>query len=146
MVDNGKFPTRIEDLTIEYTGSKVECTTIQLNDDSSVYLADCSVDNRAVINYTYGKNASAYDYKVGDVITYNGVTYYVLKDSRSSDTDVTMLKSEPLTVDEVNTYGVGHVNMHYTLDTTSPAIAVSTVFIAPEPLNTPPVWNVLIVN
>lgn len=120
LLDNGKFPTRIDDLTIEYTGSKVQCTTTQLNDDSSVYLADCSVDNRAVTNYTYGKSANEYDYKVGDVITHNGVSYYVLKDSRSSDTDVTMLKAEPLTVDEVNTYGAGHVNMHYTLDTNSP--------------------------
>ena len=53
------------------------------------------------------------EYKVGDVVSYNGMEFYVIKDSSSKDDSVTMLKAEPLTVDEVNTYGgVGTANNH----------------------------------
>ena len=34
----------------------------------------------------------------------------------------------------------------FNFDTISPSISASMCFIAPEPLNTPPVWNVLIVS
>ena len=56
---------------------------------------------------------SAYtEYKVGDVVPYNGMDFYVIKDSSSEEDSVTMLKAEPLTVEEVNRYGTGHVNMY----------------------------------
>lgn len=59
------------------------------------------------------------EYKIGDVIPYNGMNFYVIKDSSSDEDSVTMLKAEPLTVDEVNAYGEGHVNIHETKDTSS---------------------------
>ena len=64
------------------------------------------------------------EYKIGDIVPYNGMEFYVIKDSSSKDDSVTMLKSEPLTVAEVNTYGgVGttnnHVNMYATSDTSA---------------------------
>ena len=43
LLDNGKFPTQVSDLTIEYSGDEVVCSTTQLNDDSSVYLTGCRV-------------------------------------------------------------------------------------------------------
>ncbi len=52
------------------------------------------------------------EYKIGDEITYNGIKFYVIKDSSKDEDNVTMLKAEPLTVDEVNQYGVGHVNRY----------------------------------
>ena len=36
LLDTGKFPTQISQLTIEYSGNEVVCSTIQLNSDSSV--------------------------------------------------------------------------------------------------------------
>ena len=119
LLDNGTFPTSIEQLTIEYSGDKVTCTTTQLNTDSSVYLAGCTVGNRAVEGYTYGKEETVtYEaYSVGDEVTYNNVEYYVIKDSGASESSVTLLKAEPLSVEEVNTYGTGHVNMYVTSDT-----------------------------
>ena len=117
LLDKGEFPTSIEQLTIEYTGDKVECNTTTLNEDSSVYLAECTVGGRTVSGYTYGKdNTPTYTaYKVGDEVTYNNVDYYVIKNSSTTEETVTLLKAEPLTVEEVNTYGgVGtddnHVN------------------------------------
>ena len=115
LLDTGKFATSIEQLTIEYSGEEVVCETTQINPDSSVYLSGCKVNNRTVTNYTYGSDKSpSYEaYSVGDEVTYNGVDYYVLKDSDAKDNVVTLLKAEPFTVEEVNLYGgVGTENNH----------------------------------
>ena len=76
LMDTGSFPTSIEQLTIEYSGSQVVCSTTQINSDSSVYLAGCTVSGRSVDNYTYGEDktpqAPTYTaYQVGDEVTYN---------------------------------------------------------------------------
>ena len=126
LLDTGKFPTSIDQLTIEYSGDEVVCSTTQLNSDSSVYLTGCTVAGRSVGDYAYGKlQVVTYDaYSVGDEVTYNGVDYYVIADSGENQANVTMLKKTPLTVSEVNTYGgVGtannHVNMYVTSDTSA---------------------------
>ena len=118
LLDNGKFPTSIDQLTIEYSGSVVVCSTTKLNSDSSIYLTGCKVNNRDV-NYAYGidKSPSYTTYSVGDIVNYNDIDFYVIKDSGVNDNTVTLLKAEPLTVAEVNTYGgVGtddnHVNKY----------------------------------
>ena len=125
LLNNGTFPTDVSQLTIEYSGSVVECSTAQINPDSSVYLEGCTVGGRSV-DYTYGKEETVtYDvYEVGDEVTYNNVDYYVIADSGASEANVTLLKKTPLTVAEVNQYGgVGtannHVNMYVTSDTTA---------------------------
>ena len=119
LLDKGEFPTSIEQLTIEYTGDEVVCNTTTLNEDSSMYLAGCTVGGRSVEGYTYGKEQTVtYEaYSVGDEVTYNNVDYRVIKDSATTESTVTLLKVEPLSVEEVNTYGgVGtqdnHVNMY----------------------------------
>ena len=116
LIENGTFPTSIEELQVEYSGDTVSCTTTQLNTDSSVYLAECIVGNRTVEGYTYGKDKSpTYDaYSIGDEVSYNNVDYYVIKNSGVKDSSVTLLKATPLLVEEVNTYGGNYVNK-YTL-------------------------------
>lgn len=59
LLDNNEFPEDFSDLTIETSGSVVSCETTVLNEDSSVYLADCSVDGVLVSGYTYGTLATA---------------------------------------------------------------------------------------
>ena len=114
LLDNGKFPTEVSQLTIEYSGSQVECSTTQINSDSSVYLAGCTVAGRSVGDYTYGEEEviTYNSYEVGDEVTYNNINYYVIKDSSASEESVTLLKAEPLSVAEVNEYGAGHVNRY----------------------------------
>ena len=114
LLDNGDFPTSIDQLTIEYSGEEVVCETTQLNSDSSVYLAGCTVGGRSVEGYTYGSDKSpTYDvYNVGDEVSYNNIDYYVIKDSGAKESTVTLLKEEPLSVAEVNQYGTGHVNRY----------------------------------
>ena len=113
LLDEGKFPSSINELTIEYSGDRVVCSTTQLNSDSSVYLTGCTVAGRSVY-YSYGTNTSpSYAaYSIGDEVTYNNVDYYVIANSDQNDANVTLLKSEPLTVSEVNEYGVGHINRY----------------------------------
>ena len=122
LLDNGKFPTDISLLTIEYSGSEEKCSTTQLNSDSSVYLTGCTVDGRTVEGYIFGKEETVtYDaYNLGDQVTYNNVNYYVIEDSETTESTVKLLKAEPLTVSEVNTYGgVGTANNHVNMNVPS---------------------------
>ena len=114
LLDNGSFPTSIEQLTIEYSGEEVVCSTTQLNSDSSVYLAGCTVGGRSVDGYTYGKEEtvptpSYTAYNVGNHVSYNGVTYYVIEDSDTNNDTVKLLKENPLTkteMDNLNLTGI----------------------------------------
>ena len=114
LLDTGKFPTEVSQLTIEYSGNQVVCSTTQINTDSSVYLAGCTVAGRSTGDYTYGsdKSPTYTAYTIGNQVTYNNVDYYVIKDSDTTEEYVTLLKSEPLKVAEVNEYGAGHVNRY----------------------------------
>ena len=106
LLDNGDFPTSINDLTIEYSGDEVVCSTTQLNSDSSVYLAGCAVAGRNV-DYSYGSEKSSQtniSYTVGDEVTYNNVDYYVIKDSSENESFVSLLKAEPITSNEISPY------------------------------------------
>ena len=49
-------------------------------------------------------------YNQGDIVTYKENNYYVLYDRDASSNVLTLLKKEPLTVAEVEKYGVGHIN------------------------------------
>ena len=104
LLDTGNFPTSIEELTIEYSGDTVSCSTIQLNSDSSIYLAGCTVDRRQVTGYTYGKEEviTYKSYNIGDLIEYKGINFYVIEDSDTTTETVTLLKAEPLTVEEID--------------------------------------------
>ena len=113
LLENGTFPTSIDQLTVEYSGDTVTCTTTQLNTDSSVYLAGCTVGNRTVEEYTYGKEETVkYDYVIGNIVEYNEEQYYVIENSVETESTVKLLKAEPLTVEEANEYGSGHINMY----------------------------------
>ncbi len=112
LLDTGTFPTSVEQLTIEYSGSQVVCSTTQINSDSSVYLAGCTVSGRSVDNYTYGEDktpqAPTYTaYQVGDEVTYNNINYYVINDSDTTEESVTLLKAEPLSASDITTYSAG---------------------------------------
>ena len=114
LMDNGSFPTSIGELTIEYSGDEVVCSTTQLNDDSSIYLTGCTVDGREV-DYEYRTlrrtpPAPTYTaYQIGDHVSYNGVTYYVIEDSDTTNDTVKLLKENPLTkteMDDLNLTGI----------------------------------------
>ncbi len=122
LLDTGKFPTEVSQLTIEYSGSQVVCETTQINSDSSVYLAGCTVAGRSTGDYKYGSDKSpTYTvYTIGNQVTYNNNNYYVIKDSGAKESTVTLLKAEPLNVAEVNQFGAGHVN-RYTISSVETA-------------------------
>ena len=109
LLDTGKFPTSVEQLTIEYSGNQVECSTTQINTDSSVYLAGCTVAGRSTGDYKYGsdKSPTYTAYTVGNQVTYNNINYYVIKDSGAKESTVTLLKAEPLSASDIATYSDG---------------------------------------
>ena len=115
LLDNGKFPTSVGELSIEYSGDEVICSTTQLNDDSSVYLTGCTVKGRSV-DYAYGDDktpqaptypAYSISQSASDTVTYNGVSYYVIEDSGTTESTVKLLKAEPLNEEEVSIYSNG---------------------------------------
>ena len=112
LLDNGKFPTSVGELSIEYSGDEVICSTTQLNDDSSVYLTGCTVKGRTV-DYAYGEDktpqaptypAYSISQTASDTVTYNGVEYYVIENSDTTQSTVTLLKAEPLNEQEISDY------------------------------------------
>ena len=111
LLDTGKFPTDVSELTIEYSGNEVVCSTTQLNNDSSVYLTGCTVAGRTV-DYAYGSDktppAPTYTaYTVGNQVSYNNVNYYVIENSDTTQATVKLLKAEPLSYSEIQTYSNG---------------------------------------
>ena len=100
-------PTNTSELVIEYDG-EVSCTTTNIYEDGSIYLAGCSVDGTLLEDYTYGTTAFEKDswetivanvragttslYKVGDTkeVTLTGNvagTYTVRIANTSTPTD-----------------------------------------------------------
>ena len=112
LLDNEQFPTSIDQLTIEYSGKEVICGITKLNEDSSLYLSKCSVGGVEVKDsktedgwYHYGTTTYK-EYKIGDVITYNGMNFYVIENSDENSDSVTMLKAEPIKTSEVDLSGI----------------------------------------
>ena len=110
---NGTIVEDYTTLTLDYTGKPVACG-VTVNYDGSIYMTKCKVNNVDVTSdtedgyYHYGE-ITFRPYNIGEQVSYNNVDYYVIKDTDSS---VTLLKAEPLTVAEVNQYGAGHINRY----------------------------------
>ena len=51
-------------------------------------------------------------YETGNIISYNGTAFYVLRDSAKDDGNIVLMKATPLSIQEVNEYGKNHVNMY----------------------------------
>ena len=113
--DNNETPSLLSQLSINADGLNVSCNSNRIHLDGNFYLSDCSINNIPIQDYRYGTD----NYVIGDKIIYNGMDFYVIENSDENKDTVTLLKAEPLTVDEVNTYGVGHVNMYVTYNTSS---------------------------
>ena len=113
ILDNAEFPDSLDQLTIEYSGKEVTCGIMTLNEDAGAYLSECSVGNYKVKDsstndgwYHYeAKNMVSFDYKTGDTVTYKGVEFQVIKNSKSGDDTVTLIKSTPLTSAEITALG-----------------------------------------
>lgn len=104
-LEHGKFTYDVNDLNIEYSGNKVECDEITLNENGSVFITKCKIDGEYVEDektsdgyYQYG--GVIFDYSVGDQITYNGIDFYVIRNSRKSDKYITSIKASPITSKE----------------------------------------------
>ena len=116
-LEHGKFTYDVNELNIDYSENNITCDEIVLNENGSVFISKCKIDGEYIEDsktsdgyYQYGEIIP--DYAIGDIVTYSNIKFYVINNSNTAIDYVTLLKAEPLTVDEVNTYGVGHVNMY----------------------------------
>lgn len=103
---NGKYTYDINNLDIKYTGSKVECDDIAINENGSIFISKCKVDGKYVEDKTtndgyYQYGSEIYDYKVGDTVTYNNMDFIVINNSRKSDAYFTLIKAKPLVSKDV---------------------------------------------
>ena len=66
-------PTTFSDIEglIEYNGKRVVCSTKRINDDMTVYLADCKVGEDDVEGYTYGIEPPVPPKANGEVVYFN---------------------------------------------------------------------------
>ena len=55
-------------------------------------------------------NLSKLDYAIGDIIKVNNIEFYVIQNSYDNIDYVVALKKTPFLIEEVRTYGVGHIN------------------------------------
>ena len=53
LLEHGDVPTDFSQLTVEYSGAEVSCSTKQINYNGSVYLTGCTV-NDVDVDYQYG--------------------------------------------------------------------------------------------
>lgn len=69
-------------------------------------------DKKAKVN-SDGTTPKTYaTYSIGNTITLENETYYVIANSGATQNYVTALKATPLTVTEINNYGAGHINRY----------------------------------
>lgn len=108
-METGRIAKRIDDLKVEYDGYNVKCDENFINGDGTVYLSHCYVNKQMVKDsknkdewYSYG--TVKYDYKIGDIITYNDIRFYVIKDVTYGDDYITLLKDDSLTKEEIMLY------------------------------------------
>ena len=110
LLDNNRIPESFDDLNIEYKGTEVICETQKINSDASIYLSGCTVGGKKVLDYQYGKEEKQSNvsktYAVGDIIEYNEINFYVIKDNAEKQS-VTLLKAVSLTYEEIQIYSAG---------------------------------------
>ena len=56
------------------------------------------------------KSITSKEFKIGDIVEYNGISFYAIENSDKAKNTVALLKAEPLTTTEVNKYGKGYIN------------------------------------
>ena len=110
---NGNFK-EFDYSNVEYSGSRVNCESVDY-DNGNIELNGCMVGN-ATEKYDYQNsrvNKRNYkEYYVGDSFTFDNEEYHVITNSDKNENYVVALKDKPLITNEIETYGVGHINMY----------------------------------
>lgn len=118
---NSSIPSSLDELDINYNEKNVSCNKFKMVSENNFFISECFVDGIEVLDedsndgyYHYGESNEKYNYKIGDVVTYKDMKFYVIENSNKDKDYVVLLKADPLTHSEVNEYGVGHINMYAT--------------------------------
>ena len=115
VMKNEKIPSSLSDLEIEYKGEEVNCNIKQMDVDYNIYLSECTVNDREVKDeknedgwYHYDPRIIKEDnleFRVGDIVKYRGINFYVIKNSKKTDETVSLIKANPIVNDDLLYYG-----------------------------------------
>ena len=113
--EHNEYPSDYTTLKLAQLDKEVSCD-VRINYEGSVYLTKCSVNEEEVADENTKDNYYHYGtkkYGIGDEVEYNGIEFYVIKNSNDDSDSVTMLKKTQLSANEINQYGgVGTENNH----------------------------------
>ena len=127
LIDSVTFNSKVKNssncITNTNNGVKtITCNSTQSGYDGATYTLTFTIET---VQYDKYKQAWGVDVAIlneqslfcdyfdsGEIVTYNGSEYYVLKDSSISDEYVTLLKKETLTASEVNQYSTSYVSQN----------------------------------
>ena len=113
-LEYSQFPNTLSSYKIEYSGQEVTCDKLII-ENGIITLKGCRVDGVDKVFKYINKKVSedVYQvYSIGNTFTLDGYSYYIIADSSKTQDYVVALKAEPLTVNEVNTYGGEYVNKY----------------------------------
>ena len=125
LIDSVTFNSKVKNssncTTVENNGVKtITCNSTNSGYDGATYTLTFKIETVQFNKYISAWNTDVVvaeekplsptcSYKIGDEITYDGQSYYVLQDSDSSSDYVVALKKEVLTAEEVNQYSTNYV-------------------------------------
>ena len=105
-LDHGYYSYDIDELNVKYNGSKVKCDEVVINNDGTVYLKKCKIDDEYVEDnynhykyYQYGRKKIYYH--IGDVVYYNNMKFYVMRNAYRSDKYLTLIKGDAVLYDDL---------------------------------------------
>ena len=105
--EHNEYPSDYTTLTLPPLDKEVRCD-VKINYEGSVYLTKCSVNEDEIVDENTKDNYYHYGtkkYGIGDEVEYNGIEFYVIKNSNDDSDSVTMLKKTILSANEINLYG-----------------------------------------
>lgn len=119
MLDDTSEPTSFDDLSIEYSGPKVECAINKVNYDGSAFLDKCTVNGKFVKDsktgsgyYQYGRDTGKYMFtKNTDVVENNGNTSSGSGNNTSGSSETTSSTSLTVTYNGVSYIRLANVNV-----------------------------------
>ena len=109
---NSIFTDHLQDLNIDVSNDNVTCDFNKsiIDENGKLVLKKCVANgDKQKYRYFDRKVTKEYEYDIGDEVIIKGEKYYVIEDSPDNKNYVVALKAEPLTIQEVNKYGAGHM-------------------------------------
>lgn len=114
-LENGDYPTTIDNLNVKYSGAKVQCNVVKMRRNGKIFLSECYVDGDKVTDkksydnyYHYGKSDRSYLDDYGKKVE-NSIAKYISNydEIPSSISELNVNFSEKINCEEVKIFSDG---------------------------------------